>query len=1024
MQRSNTSGSTRFGTFNWGRSSAVALAAATIAATLPTHSMAANKAWSTTPANGNFSGVNWTVGNVATTPPTDAAVSLDALFFGTSSITALTNDLTGASFAGLTFNSGAAAFTVGGNDFTLGGNITNNSAALQTITNNLTLDAARAVAGTGAVTLNGTISGAFAFNKTTNGTLTLNGANSTFSGGTTIGAANGATVVRANATQALGTGAIGIAGNGATNRLELAGGISLSNNFTLSGRTAATTGDAIRNVSGDNTLSGLITFTSGGNFYNLQSDSGTLAVTNTGTLTFQDANRVLTFQGAGNGLFATTLAGAGSVSKTGTGTWTLTGANTFTGSTTVTGGTLTATGAIGTGALTVSNTNTAAGTAVTLNLPTATATSVGALSGTLATPTSGTNTATINNGGQNLTVNQGTTASTYAGTIAGAGGLTVTGTTGTLTFGGANTYTGATTVNGGTLAFGNTGNIAGSTGLTVASGASVRLSNTAINTVNVNGPLTLGGATLSFDVGNGSADSLATVGTASVSGTNTINITSLNNITTGNYTLISAAGGLGGASFVLGTTPSIFGSFSLAASTATAEILTVTSNAAAAVEYWSGKASTTLGDTGSYKWSFGSNVGTASNWSTNAAGTTDALQVPLSNTLAVFTATNATPNSGTTLATQIVQGYSIRGLSFDTSTNANGINAVTVDINGQSLSTGTAGLTLETANTSDVTISGTGSVVFNGSQSWANNSAKLLTVSSAIAGNATTGNMNTTSIVGSGSGNVVLSGVISDGTNGGTQAVVINKTGSGTLNLSAANTFTGGTTLTSGTVVLSGTGTIGAATNALTVNGGTLDLGGTNKTVGNFGGTGGTIVSNGAANSVLTVGSGGTANTSYAGVIANTNNASAGVLGLTKTGTGTLALTGANTFGGVVSINAGGTLSVSSINSVVGGTASSNLAPRLLPPSARSTWAAPAGRARCSIPARARPPTESSPSPAAPQGPTTASSTRAAAACCGSPVVSPLPLAFPTRWYSRDRPPVTVRSTASLSTIPPPTPPA
>ena len=71
-----------------------------------------------------------------------------------------------------------------------------------------------------------------------------------------------------------------------------------------------------------------------------------------------------------------------------------------------TGGTLGAT----TGSLQVNNPNTGAGTAVVLNLLPGASTTTGSLSGTIATPSSGTNTATINNGGagQNFTVNQTT----------------------------------------------------------------------------------------------------------------------------------------------------------------------------------------------------------------------------------------------------------------------------------------------------------------------------------------------------------------------------------------------------------------------------------------------------------------------------------------------------------------------------------------------------------------------------------------------------------------------------------------
>jgi len=56
------------------------------------------------------------------------------------------------------------------------------------------------------------------------------------------------------------------------------------------------------------------------------------------------------------------------------------------------------------------------------------------------------------------------------------------------------------------------------------------------------------------------------------------------------------------------------------------------------------------------------------------------------------------------------------------------------------------------------------------------------------------------------------------------------KVGAGTLTLSAANTYAGGTTISAGTLALSGAGTLGAATNSTVITGGTLDLGTTTQT--------------------------------------------------------------------------------------------------------------------------------------------------------------------------------------------------
>jgi autotransporter-associated beta strand protein len=164
-------------------------------------------------------------------------------------------------------------------------------------------------------------------------------------------------------------------------------------------------------------------------------------------------------------------------------------------------------------------------------------------------------------------------------------------------------------------------------------------------------------------------------------------------------------------------------------------------------------------------------------------------------------------------------------------------------------------------------------------------------------------------------GDLTIGGVLSE--TGGARGIV--KAGTGTLILSAVNTYTGGTTLSAGTLQLSGSGTLGGTSGALAVNGGTLDLNGTNQTVGALSGSSGTILNNNSTAKTLTVGTGdGTG--SYGGVIADKTSGT-GTLALTKTGAGTQTLTGNNTYTGTTTISAG-TLSASSI--VVSG-GSSNL---------------------------------------------------------------------------------------------------
>jgi len=86
-------------------------------------------------------------------------------------------------------------------------------------------------------------------------------------------------------------------------------------------------------------------------------------------------------------------------------------------------------------------------------------------------------------------------------------------------------------------------------------------------------------------------------------------------------------------------------------------------------------------------------------------------------------------------------------------------------------------------------------------------------------------------LVKSGPGTLVLTGdnartggtVIDSGTLVlGTGGVIVS--GPGTVFLSGKNTYTGGTVVNSGTLMLAGNGTLGATTNTLTVNGGTVDL--------------------------------------------------------------------------------------------------------------------------------------------------------------------------------------------------------
>jgi len=164
------------------------------------------------------------------------------------------------------------------------------------------------------------------------------------------------------------------------------------------------------------------------------------------------------------------------------------------------------------------------------------------------------------------------------------------------------------------------------------------------------------------------------------------------------------------------------------------------------------------------------------------------------------------------------------------------------------------------------------------------------------AGNVTLGSATLTA--GGNNTTTSFSGVVS-GTGG------LTKTGTGAMTLSGANTYTGTTTISSGLLALFGGAAI-ADTSAVNLSaaGANLTLN-ASETIGSLAGVASTSVSlNG--NTLTAGGNNGT--TTYAGVIGGTG-------GLTKAGTGTLTLSGNNTYTGATTINAG-TLTLGASNRI------------------------------------------------------------------------------------------------------------
>jgi fibronectin-binding autotransporter adhesin len=217
------------------------------------------------------------------------------------------------------------------------------------------------------LTFAGSISGAGGFVKQGNGVATLSAAN-TFAGNVSVG--NSAGAIRITNSQSLGVGVktITVTGNqGGVNAPSLvlapdAGSIVLPGSFAFTtsndGLNGNPTAPALINESGNNTINGNFTLTSGGGGTRFLINGGSLILN--GSLTPNTTSRAALFSGAGNGAVNGVIDGtstnAVAVVKDGTGTWVLNGANLYSGATTVNAGTLlTNTASSGGGAVSVAN---------------------------------------------------------------------------------------------------------------------------------------------------------------------------------------------------------------------------------------------------------------------------------------------------------------------------------------------------------------------------------------------------------------------------------------------------------------------------------------------------------------------------------------------------------------------------------------------------------------------------------------------------------------------------------------------
>ena len=164
--------------------------------------------------------------------------------------------------------------------------------------------------------------------------------------------------------------------------------------------------------------------------------------------------------------------------------------------------------------------------------------------------------------------------------------------------------------------------------------------------------------------------------------------------------------------------------------------------------------------------------------------------------------------------------------------------------------------------------------------------------------------------------------------NGGAQGTnsMIQKSGDGLMELSGSNSYSGGTRVNGGTLRAGSTQALGSnsALAMADTAGATLDLNNNNNSIGSLSGGGATGGNVALGSATLTIGGDNTSPAAYAGIIS-------GIGALEKTGSGTLVLSGKNTFSGGTTLSSG-TLQLSASGSagVIRGTVTVNAGATLL----------------------------------------------------------------------------------------------
>ncbi|MBB5035635.1 autotransporter-associated beta strand repeat-containing protein [Prosthecobacter vanneervenii] len=788
--------------------------------------------------------------------------------------------LTGAnSYTGTTtISGGVLQVGNGGTSGALGtGAVTNNASLVVNRSDNLTIS--NAISGTGSFTQAGT------------GTTTLSGSTS-YAGATLINAgklqAGAAFVFAVNSSVSVAAGAV-LELNGFSNAIgSLSGAGTVQNGtattatFTLGGIPSTTFDGLIqnggsaplalsKNGTGTQVLTGANTYT-GGTIVNngvlsvsslanggvasnigasssgansLALNGGTLSYTGAGNSTdrlFSVTTSNGTLDSSGSGAVNFTNAGSmGFAGTSGTRTLTLTGSNT---------GNNTIAAVISDNGGATSLTKSGQGTWVLTGANSYTGTTT--ISGGVLQIGSGGTTGTLGTAAvtdnSNLTFNRSNVL-TAANTISGVGGVTQAG-TGTTTLSGTNSYTGATTITGGVLVVstlangGSSSNIGASDNSAanlVLNGGTLRYSTGAASAVSTDRLFSVGTSGGTLDASGGFAINFTNTGAMGFNGQSGARTLTLTGNNANDNTLAAVIGDNGGATSV---TKAGGGIWVLSGANTYTGVTTVSGTAVLKVS--------SLANGG-----VASSIGASSN-----------------------AASNLVLNGGTLTYTGA---------------------AVSTD---RLFSLGTSGITLNVFGTGGVNFTNTGAMGFNGQSG-----ARTLTLANSNGGAST------------------IAAIIGD--NGGATSVTHTSAAS-TWALTGANTYTGATTVNGGVINVTSLANggsasgIGAASNAATnlvLSGGTLQYTGAGSSTDRLfsvGTSGGTVDSSGTG-AVNFTNSGGMGFNSQTGTrtltLTGTNtgaNTIGAVIGdngaataLVKSGAGTWVLTGANSYTGTTTINAG-----------------------------------------------------------------------------------------------------------------------